>query len=64
MGGWSCEWEPTVTGHFYLQITAATSEEKLTKSSQTMEKELGKIIEGFISGVEDIIPGANGIMKP
>ncbi|XP_031215052.1 glycosylation-dependent cell adhesion molecule 1-like [Mastomys coucha] len=43
---------------------AATSEEKLTKSSQKMEKELGKIIEGFISGVEDIIPGANGIMKP
>ena len=64
MEGWRCEWEPTVTEHIYLQITATTSDEKLTKSSQTMEKELGKIIEGLISSAEGIIPGANGVIKP
>lgn len=63
MGGWRCEWEPTVTRHFYLQITA-TSERKLTMLSQAVEKELGKVIEGFISGVEDIISGASGTLRP
>ena len=63
MGGWRCEWEPTVTGHFYLQITAPTSEENLTKSIQTVEEELGKIIEGFVTGAEDIISGASRITK-
>ncbi|GAB1299947.1 Glycosylation-dependent cell adhesion molecule 1 [Apodemus speciosus] len=43
---------------------ATTSDEKLTKSSQTVEKELGKIIEGLISSAEGIIPGANGVIKP
>ncbi|XP_034373160.1 glycosylation-dependent cell adhesion molecule 1-like [Arvicanthis niloticus] len=43
---------------------ATTSEEKLIKSSQTAEKELGKIIKGLINGTEDIIPDANGTMKP
>ncbi|XP_028636921.1 glycosylation-dependent cell adhesion molecule 1-like [Grammomys surdaster] len=47
-----------------ITSAATTSEEKLTKSSQTVEKELGKIIEGSINGAEGIIPGANGIMKP
>ncbi|XP_021072987.1 glycosylation-dependent cell adhesion molecule 1 isoform X2 [Mus pahari] len=43
---------------------ATTSEENLTKSSQAVEKELGKITEGFINGAEDIISGASHIMKP
>ncbi|XP_052016679.1 glycosylation-dependent cell adhesion molecule 1-like [Apodemus sylvaticus] len=43
---------------------ATTSDEKLTKSSQTVEKGLGKIIEGLISSTESIIPGANEVIKP
>ncbi|XP_021039852.1 glycosylation-dependent cell adhesion molecule 1 isoform X2 [Mus caroli] len=43
---------------------ATTSEENLTKSSQTVEGELDKIIEGFITGTEDIISGASHITKP
>nr|AAI45549.1 Glycam1 protein [Mus musculus] len=42
---------------------ATTSEENLTKSSQTVEEELGKIIEGFVTGAEDIISGASRITK-
>nr|Q04807.1 RecName: Full=Glycosylation-dependent cell adhesion molecule 1; Short=GlyCAM-1; AltName: Full=Endothelial ligand FOR L-selectin; AltName: Full=SGP50; AltName: Full=Sulfated 50 kDa glycoprotein; Flags: Precursor [Rattus norvegicus]AAA41249.1 glycam 1 [Rattus norvegicus] len=44
--------------------SAATSEGKLTMLSQAVQKELGKVIEGFISGVEDIISGASGTVRP
>ncbi|XP_052603355.1 glycosylation-dependent cell adhesion molecule 1-like [Peromyscus californicus insignis] len=45
-------------------LAETTTEGKLTKLNQAIEKNLDKIIRKFMNGVEDIIPGANDITGP